>query len=361
MNGQLAGFDTTKYAALKIGFTLESGITSLSLGSSLAALTTVDDEVFLWDFKSNKPTLLGKHTDVAISSSWSGDTLYTGGSDANIRVWDGKLKREVRVIRSIGSHANDLSFNAEGTLLASVSSETDILVWDATTGNLKQTLKGDVAWIESVEFAPKGTLLAAGYDDGTVRLYDSATGQLRREIETEESYLNTVGFSPNGKFLVTGGGDGRVQVFDVQSGKSLRTQPESGDSVFEAAWSPDGDLIGVALESGAVARTGRHDARGQNGIRGCGGHGSHAVLECGRLARRVQLRRQCQRLRHLQRHQNLEPRVTTRFGAQCQLQRRRFTHRRGGQRRCGATRGCAFGQGDAELPESHRRDLLKCV
>jgi WD40 repeat protein len=252
LNGQLAGFDTTKYAPLKLGFTLDSGITSLSFGSSLAALTTVDGEVFVWDFKSSKPALLGEHTDVAITSSWSGDTLYTGGSDANIRVWDGKLKREVRVLRSIGSHANDLSFNADGTLLASVSSDTDVLVWDVVSGALKQTLKGTSAWIESVEFAPKGNLLAAGYDDGSLRLFDTVTGQVRHEIETEESYLNTVGFSPNGKFLVTGGGEGRVHVFDVQSGKSLRTQPRSGDSVFEAAWSPDGSLIGVALESGAV-------------------------------------------------------------------------------------------------------------
>ena len=100
--------------------------------------------------------------------------------------------------------------------------------------------------ITSVDFSPDGQLLAvAGFHEVLLHKADGS-GSVARLVGLSER-IESVRFSPDGtKLAVTGGRPGRmgeVQVWDIAKKSLLLSAPSTFDTVYGAAWSPDGTRI----------------------------------------------------------------------------------------------------------------------
>lgn len=100
--------------------------------------------------------------------------------------------------------------------------------------------------ITSLDFSPDGkTLAVSGFHEVLLHKADGS-GSLARLVGLSER-IESVRFSPDGKRLaVTGGLPGRmgeVQVWDVAKKKLSLSAPVTFDTVYGAAWSPDGTKI----------------------------------------------------------------------------------------------------------------------
>jgi WD40 repeat protein/mono/diheme cytochrome c family protein len=100
--------------------------------------------------------------------------------------------------------------------------------------------------ITSLDWSPDGVLLAvAGYHEVLLFKADGS-GRVGRLIGMSPR-IESVRFSPDGtKLAVTGGRPaqmGEVQIWDVAERKLLVSVPVTYDSVFGAAWSPDGKRV----------------------------------------------------------------------------------------------------------------------
>jgi WD40 repeat protein len=118
-----------------------------------------------------------------------------------------------------------------------------IQTYDLKTGAILQTIEGP-EWLMDLALNPDESLLAATYSGGRVRVWNLRTGVLQQELESAVVPTFVVAFSPNGALLAGAGGDAnQIVVWDLNSSGDQRVI-ESGSMLDEAAFSPDGQLIG---------------------------------------------------------------------------------------------------------------------
>ena len=118
--------------------------------------------------------------------------------------------------------------------------------------------------ITSLDYSPDGSLIAiSGFHEVLLQKADGS-GEVARLVGLSER-IESVRFSPDGKKLaVTGGLPGRmgeVQVWDVTKKKLTLSAPVTFDTVYGAAWSPDGTKISFGCSDNSVraidAKTGK--------------------------------------------------------------------------------------------------------
>ncbi len=97
--------------------------------------------------------------------------------EGEIKIWDIKAGKEVRVIKGHGDSIEGLAVSKDGKYLASASADQTVKIWELATGKDVQTLKGHTDAVEAVAFSSDGKKLATAGADKTVRIWDAATGE----------------------------------------------------------------------------------------------------------------------------------------------------------------------------------------
>jgi len=166
----------------------------------------------------------------------------------------GKEEEEEKVYRPV---VNRLAFSPDGQNLASASSaDADINLWQVNNGQLKQTFqcrRGEGIW--GIGFSPDGKLLAAASSDVIVshNIGIFEIGKEKGYFFPSDTPVNSVVFDRSGHNLVSAGDDGKARLWDVK--RDMKTQqltlntkwtsPVSNDNLYRAAFSPDGNRIGL--------------------------------------------------------------------------------------------------------------------
>ncbi|MEM7556103.1 MAG: hypothetical protein AAF378_18785 [Cyanobacteria bacterium P01_A01_bin.84] len=152
----------------------------------------------------------------------------------------GMREREHNRLQGHTSFVNSVSFNYNGSLLASASTDRNILVW-RKNGKLLRTIPGHSNWVNSVSFSPDGKYIVSGSADKTVKLWN-LEGKLIKNITGHQGIVHSVGFSPDGKYIVSGSADKTVKVWNL-AGKEIFSLRGHTDDVRSVSWSGNGNII----------------------------------------------------------------------------------------------------------------------
>jgi len=150
------------------------------------------------------------------------------------------------IIQQDSGWIKNLTFSADGTLLAGAASHNDLKVWRVEDGSLDVILTGHSARIGCAAFSPDGKYLATGSQDASIILWNVSDWSIYKKLEAHESFVNTLAFSPDSKFLASGGEDRRVILWQVESGEVLHRLEEPIQWLLNVEFSSDSGLIAAA-------------------------------------------------------------------------------------------------------------------
>lgn len=148
-----------------------------------------------------------------------------------------------------------LDYSPDGKLLA-VAGYHEVLIHKADGSGVVARLVGLSERVESVKFSPDGTKLAVtgGLPArlGEVQIWDVAAKKLLLSHTATYDTLYGAAWSPDGKYVSFGGGDNSVRAIDVATGKQVLFMGGHNDWALDTVFSVDGThLISVSRDRSA--------------------------------------------------------------------------------------------------------------
>jgi WD40 repeat protein len=149
--------------------------------------------------------------------------------------------------------------------LISVGLDKTIRIWDLTTGEALRVLRppigpGTHGYLFSAALSPDDKLLAVGTYRALTRLYDHRIhlidldqGQIIRSLKGHVYTIYDLAFSPDGERLASASHDGTLRIWDVKTAKTLQILKGHTEPVHGVAWKPDGTQV----VSGSLDKTAR--------------------------------------------------------------------------------------------------------
>ena len=188
-----------------------------------------------------------RHAVPALDISPDGRLLAAGDGRGMLWLWqldsNGLPAGEPRVVQAHGEWLFDLTFNSNGSLLATGGGDNRIVVWDAATLQPVTELNGHTDDVHAVAFADGDRRLASAGDDMTVRIWDLASKSQLHALAGHTDTIPALAISPDGQTLASGSRDGHIRLWNVANGELIDLLQGHADDVMSVAFHAGGDIL----------------------------------------------------------------------------------------------------------------------
>ncbi|MBD2731696.1 pentapeptide repeat-containing protein [Nostoc sp. FACHB-892] len=205
----------------------------------------------------------------SVSFNPDGSLLATGDLEGKICLWRVVDGQQVLTLQGHTGWILAVTFSPDGKMLASCSHDSLIRLWDmqridsepsnpATLAEVSDsshlpvtclnTLRGHFGQVWTIAFSPDGQLLASGSDDQTIRLWNAHDGTCLTVLQGHTGGVTSVSFSPNGQMLASASEDASIRLWSVDHGTILKTLSGHTRWVWAVAFSPDGQSLASGSE-----------------------------------------------------------------------------------------------------------------
>jgi len=197
-----------------------SNISGLAISADSKFLATTNEgnnSLFVWDIESGQQVnvLQFEEGEIPFTSAYSAKDpiLAIGFADKTV-LWDTAANAKIVELGQVGN-IKSITFNKEGTWLATTSSDGSIYLWDMNKKDYSQPTYQFLqdGRITSLDFNSQKGWLASASADGYVYLWDLNTGDEIARIPHGD-LVSGINFSPDGNFLSTVSRK-TVQIWDV--------------------------------------------------------------------------------------------------------------------------------------------------
>lgn len=218
-----------------------------------AATASGDFTAKLWDAVSGECLHTMAHKHIVKSSLFSQDSksLYTGGQEKKIRIFDlENYDSEAGVMEGHEHSIGYLSLTPDPNLLVSGAAEKNIRVWDIRTQQVVKTLATEED-VTCLTVSNDGTTLCASSGQ-TVTLWDSSSFEMVKSFALPR-VVDCVAYHPDAKKFVTGSDSELwVRAYDFESGDEIACNKGHHGPVRSVAFNPNGDNYASGSEDGTI-------------------------------------------------------------------------------------------------------------
>ncbi len=159
----------------------------------------------------------------------------------------------------LADQVSSLAFNDSGDIIYIGDTEGNIKQWDLSTGEIFTCVKSstdDIIFYNLIELSRDGIHALVGYSSGEIRYVDLNNGNdlWKKQFFDGDDALKAIALSPDGVHGIASDKTGRIVYFEVSDGKVIWNH-DQGETVQSVAFSADSSLIFEAEGSRLRAET----------------------------------------------------------------------------------------------------------
>ena len=147
----------------------------------------------------------------------SNHAVASASMDGTVKAFDLIRYRNFRTFRGAEpTQFSCLAIDPSGEIVAAGSKDTfQVHLWSLKTGNLLDVLSGHEGPVSGITFDGNGTTLATSSWDKTVQLWDTFTGKGRKETLTHYHDVLCLAYRPDNKQMCSGSLDGQLSFWET--------------------------------------------------------------------------------------------------------------------------------------------------
>jgi WD40 repeat protein len=195
------------------------GVRMTADGSRFADLfTSITIEIRSTDTGQVERTLTAVNPVDWYAVSPTGSQVAAGDYFGRVEVWNATAVKPT-ILGSPGPQVLDVAYNQSGTEFVTASASGTVIVWDARDNRQVKAISACPS-ASTARFSPDGSKIAVACGDGTIRVFGAASGQALTTIQaTTAGIVNEAAFSPDGNSIVAAvdtGSTGYVEVWNAE-------------------------------------------------------------------------------------------------------------------------------------------------
>jgi len=246
LDGTLKIWDVQTCKLLKTLMIKESGNPQLSDGIGITSLAFSPDGRWLAGGSRDRVTRIWKvaplpttqeahrvigHQGAVRSLAYSQDGQYLASvGGGTIRIWKiGGQVTELAVFPTDNLHDFAVLFSGDGQTLFSGGDENVVRVWDLKTGTVTRVLSVP-GRVRALALSPDDRMVTAALEAMgpewtgiSIKVWNSHSSQPMLDLEAHGEAALSVAFSPDGQRIASGGADGNAHVWNVNTKTLLQT------------------------------------------------------------------------------------------------------------------------------------------
>jgi WD40 repeat protein len=244
-------FDTGMPVALLRGHTQTVTGLAFSPDGKRLLSSSFEPTAIIWDVTTHKLLfrLQGHKSGImAVAFTPDGSRAITGSDDTTLRLWrvtNGSLIAEMRGHAKAITRA--LAVRSQDSLIASGDDSGEIRLWEGKTGRPLRILGSQGDHVGSLRFSLDGNRLLStcGYKSCGLsqRVWNVASGENALVYTRHTSSVLANALSPDGNLVATAGGDYRIHIWDLATGETKSILTGTGRPTIAVGFSRDGQSI----------------------------------------------------------------------------------------------------------------------
>jgi WD40 repeat protein len=225
---------------------------------NLAAVSSIQDGVALWDLQNNALKFQWKHHDNAENLVFSlaisnNNSHVLTADDSTYALWDTQSGKNVGFWQVDEASVRDVAVSDNGAHLLIGKSNGGVQHITLASGRRLEFL-GHTERINSVAMSPNGRYALTGGNDYKAHLWDTQSAQIIYSF-SHPSRVTKVALDPKGRYAFTADSQDLAQIWNIQTGQLVSTlQFTARQQVFSAVrFSSDGKYLATGAPTRKLA------------------------------------------------------------------------------------------------------------
>lgn len=172
--------------------------------------------------------------------------LLAGTTTGNIHIIDLEKKEEIKILLHHTAPIFDIKYSLKTNCFYTAGGDGNFALCSLDTLSLIKMKKLSHEKVRSIDFNYKTSEIAVALGDCNVLVFDLHTLDHKKDFIGHELAANVVRYSPDGKFLLTGGRDAHLNIWQVGNYELVKSIPAHNWAIYDIVFNPDATLFATA-------------------------------------------------------------------------------------------------------------------